>query len=368
MSFFLSYFVPLLLAGGVSALLTVVVKNFAHKKGWVAAPRPRDIHQKPVPRLGGVAIFLSFLLIVILYNIISPGRFDFFGFPYAFLGWHIDKRLFGILVAGLFLVATMVWDDIRGLRPWQKLLAQIITALIVIFFGIGINYLNNPFGLTIYLDQIKIPLTIAGVTYHFVLWADLLLIFWLVLMMNAVNFIDGIDGLASGVGGLAALVILILSLAPLVNQPATALVAAIVLGAILGFLPFNFYPAKIFLGDSGAMFLGFILAVLSFIGGGKLATVFLVAGIAIVDGILVVLGRIFARRSPILADKSHIHHRFLKAGFSPRQTVIILWFISLLFGIIALEAGPKFKVLAAGGLGALVVILAIGLTLKAKNG
>lgn len=326
-----------------SLLLTGAVRRLCLKYKILSKPRERDVHQKPTPRLGGVAIGLTILLSIIIFLIFWPGQISFI--PFQFLG--IDKHILGITGGILVLYIVGIWDDFRPLSPLTKLVAQIIAALFLVASGITVYYLSNPFGTPILLDQLKIPLfTIGTVTYNFTVWSDLFLIFWTVLIINVLNWLDGLDGLAAGVTAIAAIVLYFLSVSPDVLQTATATLALILAGASLGFLPWNFNPAKIFMGDSGSMVLGFLLAVLSVVSGGKVATAFLVLGIGIFDAIWVIARRLVYRESPFKADRGHLHHRFLKIGFSQRQTVILMYIISAFFGALALFAstpGEKFK-------------------------
>lgn len=358
---------PFLAGVVLAAIATPLLIKFAKKKGLVfPRRRARDIHTSPLPRLGGISIFLSFLIVVLVVNYFFPERFAEFHFPFKILGVSIDKRLLGILLAGVLIIAVMTYDDLKGLNPYLKLGFQILAGLVLIASGIGLIYLNNPFGNTIYLDQIKWPVEIAGTTYHFILFADLLFLVWLIVMLNAVNFIDGIDGLAAGLVAIGLLVLYFLSTK--VHQPATGLLIAILLGAVLGFLPYNFHPAKIFLGDSGAMFLGMMLATLSVISGGKLATLFLVLGIAIVDALLVVLRRIKEGKNPLTTpDQTHLHHRFLRAGVSVRGTLLSLYLLSAIFGGVALLFAGKFKFYAIGVLVVIILGLLGMLELKGKR-
>ena len=332
----MNYFLPFIATFFVCLGLTGILWRIGHKYRLLSEPRKRDVHRAPVPRIGGIGIFLSFLLIsLIVFLFFKPGLSfggkDFLGF---------DSHLLGIWLGGLFITLTMFLDDLWGLKVWQKLLAQIITTIIVIGSGVGIDFISNPLGGQINLNSVYIPLfSYAGVTYHFSLWSDLLTIIWLVGMMNIMNFVDGVDGLAGGQSVIASLTIFILSITLAISQPATAMVAIILCGAVLGFLVWNFPPAKIFMGDSGSMFLGFILGILALISGGKLATVFLVLGFPIVDGLIVTWSRIRRKKNPLTTpDKTHLHHRFLAAGFSPRQAVLALYVISAVFGLVALSS------------------------------
>lgn len=343
---FVTNVLPVAITFLVSVVLTGFVYNAAKRYGIGMPIRDRDIHTKLIPRIGGLAIFTSFFLVAIGYHLSNTGAFSDFGFPFAIFGLSIDKRLLAVLAGGLVLVVFMLIDDIKGLSASKKLLAQILVAFIVISGGIGITYLNNPFlGPTIYLNTVSYPITIAGATYHFVLFADLLAIMWLILLMNVVNFSDGIDGLAGTISAIALLVIALLSGKSPVDQPATMLLALIGLGAVLGFFVWNLPPAKIFMGDSGAMFLGYLIAVLAIIAGAKLATTLVVLALPIIDSLIVIVGRIIKGENPMThADKSHLHHRLLAAGLSVKQTVFTLSLLSVLFGVSALQNTGSGKI------------------------
>jgi UDP-GlcNAc:undecaprenyl-phosphate GlcNAc-1-phosphate transferase len=315
----------------------------------------------PTPRLGGIAMFLAFVVVVKIIWLIDPGLFALSGTNLNILWFEIDKHLFGIILSATVITVAMIWDDIRGLSSWTKLALQILAALIIIASGIGIEFIRSPFGGEIWLNQIQIPINLLGQTHYLTFWADVFTIVWLVGMMNVINFLDGVDGLAGGVSFIAAIVIFFLSVSPGINQTATALLAIILAGSILGFLPHNLPPAKIFMGDTGSMFLGFMLGVLAIISGGKVATAFLVLGLPIIDGLWVAFSRIRRGESPFKADQNHFHHRLLKAGITKQQTVFVLYFITALFGIVALFSGTREKLFAM--LWLLVVMICIAVAL-----
>lgn len=356
------YFGLFLLSLILSVALTGVVRNFALKRKLAPQLRERDTHSKPVPRIGGVAIFGAFLAVSLIYFLfINPaaviGGGQWFG---------LDKRIVSIWLASLVIVLAMLYDDLRGLSAWKKLLFQVVAALIVIAGGIGVGTLSNPFGAAINLDSIIIGVNLFGRIHHIWLWSDILAFIWLIGMMNVINFIDGIDGLAAGVSGIAAFIIFLLSLA--VSQNAVAMIAIILCGATIGFLYWNFYPAKIFMGDSGSMFLGFMLGVLPLISGGKLATAFLVLGFAIVDGLIVAGARIIRGKNPFTTpDKTHLHHRFLTAGFSVPATVLSLYAIAALFGWVALRSTTLNKIIASSVLIVVVAVLILILNQMKKR-
>jgi len=355
----MTYILPFILAFGLSLIITPQVRKFALKRGIVDQPDARKVHTKPVPRLGGIGFFLSFLIVIVAYALIAPKTLNI----YHAKIFGFDQHLLGVLLGGFVLVVVGAIDDIKTLKPWQKILGQILAALIVVGSGIGIGSLSNPFGGVISLDSLKIPFHLFGETKYIFVWADLLAIFWIVAIINVVNFLDGLDGLAAGVGTIAAIVLFILSLMATVNQPATAMLLIIFAGSLLGFLPFNFYPAKIFMGDSGSQLIGFILAVASIISGGKIATAVLVLGFPILDGIWVASRRILAGKPFWQADKEHLHHRLLGIGLNQRQVVLFLYVISIIFGTVALFSTSYQKFFAALILIGIMSVLAITLVM-----
>ncbi|MBI4185500.1 undecaprenyl/decaprenyl-phosphate alpha-N-acetylglucosaminyl 1-phosphate transferase [Candidatus Berkelbacteria bacterium] len=339
---------PFLIALLVSAALVPAVRWLALAWNVVASPGGRHIHTKPTPKLGGLAVAGSFFVIVIGYLLVAPVQLQFVS--QTILG--IDQNLFGVLLGGFILVITGVIDDKYDLSPWLKLAFQILATLCVVGFGVRIWWIANPFG---------------GLNIVIGNWTYLLVPLWLLLMINVMNWFDGLDGLSSGLSFIASIAIVFLSLTPPVNQPATALLAAIVAGAALGFLPANWHPARIFLGDSGSMFLGFMVGVFAIISGAKFATAALVLGIPIFDAVWVIARRLLTGRSPMRPDRKHLHHRFLDAGFSAQTSVLILCGLAALFGLIALVSGTEGKVTAIGWLLGIMVILGLLLLIASKR-
>ena len=326
MSLTLSLFLCFLLAFFSSLALTPLVRRLALATGTIDTPGdPRRIHRSPIPRLGGIALFLSFTLSVLVFvPSFAAGR-DFLT----------------LILAGSVILAVGVIDDRFGVGPWWKLLWQIGAAVILITSGIGISAISSPLGGVINLDSLQ--LNFAG--YGISLLADLFTIFWIVAIVNTVNFLDGLDGLATGVGGIAALIIAGLALGSRVDQPETALIALALAGAAFGFLPYNFYPARIFLADSGSMFMGFILASLAVISGSKIATAILVLGFPMLDVAWAIIRRSVRGVSPFQADRYHLHHRLLGLGLSQSSAVLLMYLLSFLFGAIALFATSGQKLI-----------------------
>lgn len=359
--------IALVLSYGLSSYLLKYAKK---KKIALADPRDRDLHTSPTPRLGGLAIVASVLITLILLASFAPDQYRNFGFPFAFLGVSIDKRLLGIIIATIILSAVMLKDDVSGVKPTYKLITQIFVALILISAGVGIAYLNNPFGLALRLDSVALPIQLGASTYRIILYADLIFIIWTVLLTNATNFIDGLDGLATSLAIISGAVITGLSLK--MSDFATATLAAIWVGAMIGFLPFNIFygkkSARMFLGDTGSQFLGLMLAVLTFISGGKLATILLVFGIVILNALYVIAKRLYRGKNPFTtADKTHLHHRFLQAGFSKTATLLIICAISAAFGFSALIFEGQTKIIMIGILAIISLLIFVALDLRIKN-
>ena len=316
------------LAFALSAGLTPLVRRYALAHGIVDAPvSERKIHTREVAYLGGVAIFAAFVIAV---AILLP----------------VTRQLGALLLGCFILVAVGVVDDIRDLSPWVKLAGQFLAAGVALAGGIGITEITNPLGGVINLDWGRTNFNLFGAQFHITPVANILSLLWMVGLANTVNFLDGLDGLACGVSGIAALVMFGLAVGPQVNQPAVALLAIILAGSALGLLPYNFFPARIFIGDSGAYFLGLTLAMLSIYSGAKLATAALVLGFPIVDALWAATRRLAKRTSPFRADRQHFHHLLLDAGMSQRQAVLTLYAVAAVFGMVALTVGSFAKLVA----------------------
>jgi UDP-GlcNAc:undecaprenyl-phosphate GlcNAc-1-phosphate transferase len=316
------------LAFALSALLTPVVRRFALAHGIVDQPgESRKIHRHAVAYLGGVAMFGAFVITVVC--LMAPTR-----------------QLVALLLGCLVLVVVGVIDDIRRLSPWTKLGCQVLAACIALAGGIGITAITNPFGGVIDLSYGRFAMSVGNWHWHIMPIANAVSIIWMVGLANTINFLDGLDGLAGGVSGIAALVMFLLAMTPLVHQPAVALLAIILAGSIFGWLPYNFYPARIFMGDSGALFLGLVLAMLAIYSGAKLATAALVLGFPIIDALWAATRRLAKRTSPFRADRQHFHHLLVDAGMSQPQAVLTLYAVAAVFGLVALKAGSKAKFVA----------------------
>ena len=370
----------ILLIGGVCAFLlayflTIGVGAFCHKMGWLDHPAARRVHTKAVPRLGGVAMFAAFVLTSLLFY--TPGSNN-----EVIIYWLL-------MAASLFLVIVNAYDDIVGLKPLPKILAQTIAVLIIlgpwdeVFHGILLFTFNNPFGREIMNPNLPwyqqptffllihpaSPATQPGISLA-AIPAVLLTWFWAAGMMNTVNWIDGMDGLATGVVGIAGLFITIISF--MLQQQSIAVLAAIFTGAVFGFLPHNWNPARIFMGDTGSMFLGLGLAVLSVMGGAKLALALMVLGVPILDVAVVIINRIRRGQSPLHYDKTHLHHRLMATGLSVKQICYMIYGLSLLFGLLALTLTGMhnahfYKFMGLGLVGITMAVLIIWIDYRQRR-
>ncbi len=298
-----------LVSGILSFILTPVAKKIAHKIGAIDVPKDdRRMHKEPIPRLGGLAVFFAFLVSVIL---IVP----------------IDLELQGILLGAVVIVVLGVIDDSVSLPAIVKLFVQIAAALIVVLHGVRIDVLSN---VNVFSNNAYLSLGV---------WSVPVTVIWIVAITNAVNLIDGLDGLSVGVCTIASISLLLIS--AIVSEFTIVVIMAALAGACIGFLPYNMNPAKIFVGDTGATFLGFILATMSIQGMFKtyailsFAAPFLVLGLPIFDTVFAICRRLLHGQSPMHADRGHIHHRLIDVGFNQKQTVLILYLISGILGISA---------------------------------
>lgn len=327
--------VSFILAAVISLLVTPLVRKLAFKVGALDIPKDnRRVHNKPMPLMGGLAIYTSFVISALIFL-------------------PLNKALISILVGGTIILISGIIDDIKELSPKGKILFQIAAAVVLILGDIKIDAVTNPFGYpgsVILLDGFSIPLTI----------------FWVVGITNTLNLIDGLDGLAAGVTTIASLAFL--CVAREFSYLSIMIVSAIIAGSCLGFLPYNFNPAKIFMGDTGALFLGFILAALSIEGVMKsVATIavivpIIILGLPIFDTTFAIFRRLLNGKSIAEADKGHLHHRLMARGYSQRKTVLILYAISATFGLIAIlvsEANSKRAVVLAMAFIVVVVLLSI---------
>jgi UDP-GlcNAc:undecaprenyl-phosphate GlcNAc-1-phosphate transferase len=293
----------------ITLFLVPLVRKRAIAAGFYDAPGERKIHRYPIPRLGGVGIWLGFMLafwLMVLFN---------WEYPHG-------SGVVGILAGGSIIFALGLIDDLYNISPYVKLAGQFLAAVVAFYLGVQVNTLDLPGSKVLVLHAFSFPVTVL----------------WLMAISNAMNFIDGVDGLAGGVTTLSALTLAFVAV--FTNQPVAALLAALLAGASMGFLVFNFYPAKIFMGDSGALFSGFTLAAIAVTGVLKTKVVvmllpILVFCVPLIDITYSTLRRLFQLKNPFIADGDHLHHKLLKAGNSQIRTVAYFYTICVAAGMLA---------------------------------
>lgn len=343
MSLWLKLLMAIAVAAVVSFLMTPPVKRFAEKVGAIDVPKDeRRVHNHPIPRMGGLAIFIGFVLSLLIFV-------------------DVSTPVLGILLGALIIVVMGAIDDIVNLNAWIKLAGQIVAAVVAIRCGIVFDAISNPnpfseqatFVLASYLP---IPLTLL----------------WIVGCTNAVNLIDGLDGLAVGVSTISSLTMLVVAL--FVAEPNVAVILAALVGACLGFIPYNFNPAKIFMGDVGSQLLGFVLSTASILGMFKLHTMItflvplLALAVPLADTTFAFFRRIIHGQSPFHADKGHFHHRLLALGLNQKQAVAVLYGVSAVLGLIAvLLAGPGALVRTVCAICAFIIALVVWLYVFWRN-
>ncbi|PFO00026.1 undecaprenyl-phosphate alpha-N-acetylglucosaminyl 1-phosphate transferase [Bacillus sp. AFS076308] len=298
-----------------SIILTPLVKKLAFKIGATDKPNQRKVHQRIMPRLGGLAIYISFLIGI---AIIQPDAKSLLPIMIPNENIHL-----AIILGSIIIILTGVLDDTKEISPKVKLAGQILASFIVVFLGdLKVEFINLPFGGQLDFGFLSIPITM----------------FWIIGITNAINLIDGLDGLAAGVSTIALFAIS--GMAYLMGNPYVMILALITAVSSLGFLVFNFHPAKIFMGDTGALFLGYLISVLSLLGFKNVTFISLVIpiiilGVPISDTFFAIIRRLVNKQPLSAPDKSHLHHCLLRLGFSHKQSVLIIYAMSLIFGLVA---------------------------------
>ena len=323
---------PFLVAALISLIATPVVRKGAIRFGFMDIPKDeRRVHKKAIPLSGGLAIFLAVLVGVLVFL-------------------PVDGEKIAFLTGAALIVATGLYDDKFAMSAKAKFAMEILAAAVLIVGGIKITFFTNPFygtNLLVNLQWLAIPITI----------------FWVVGITNTINLIDGLDGLACGISAIAS--ISLMFVAHRLNHGEMSMFAAILAGSCIGFLPFNFNPAKIFMGDTGALFLGFTLSFLSIQGVMKsvaLITVFipvLILAVPVFDTTFAMIRRKLSGKSVTQADKGHLHHRLLRHGFNQKQTVLALYSVSVIFGIIGNIVSTMHE--KNGLIAALIILAAVGI-------
>ena len=300
-------------AFAISMVATPFAKKVSEKLGAIDYPKARGMHTKPMPRLGGIAIVLGFMITVLVL--------------YRFVNDINIKHFCGFIAGAIVIVGVGIVDDSRQLPARVKLVFQIIAALLVIGAGIRINVVMWP--VTTYLQKLSAPITLI----------------WIIGITNAVNLIDGLDGLAAGVSSIASICLMVLCI--LTGTESAVVFTAALAGSCLGFLPRNFNPAEIFMGDTGATFLGYVLAVTSIMGVFKgyavlaLVVCLLSIGLPIFDTLCAMLRRAATHKPIMQADRGHLHHKLIDRGYTQKQAVLIMYGISLVLAILAIIIAIK---------------------------
>lgn len=329
----IAYIVGFLAALALALAATPLVKRFALRVGAVDAPNHRKVHTRIMPRLGGLAIYLAFMAALLIAMPLLSGEK-----PHVVLG---------LILGGTIVMLVGAFDDRFDLSPKVKLLGQIAAASVVVSFGVKVDFVTLPFGDGASMGWLSIPITI----------------FWIVGVTNAINLIDGLDGLAAGVSGIATGTIFVLAL--IMGNVTVALLSAVLLGSIIGFLFFNFHPAKIFMGDSGALFLGFSLAALSVLGFKQATLVSFVVpifilGVPLSDTFFAIVRRMLNRTPISAADKNHMHHCLLALGLSHRNSVLVIYGVAAMFALSAVLLSTVAQWVALIVIAVTLLILQIG--------
>ena len=304
-------------AFAISLGSTPIVKNLAYKIGAVDVPNDeRRVHKEPIPRLGGLAIFYGFLIALLCFA--KP----------------IDSQMRGIIIGSLIIVGVSIIDDVKQLRAIVKLSAQVLAAVVVVVHDVRITAISVPASI------------VEGGVLQLGMWSIPITIGWIIVVTNAVNLIDGLDGLAVGVSSIASFSLFFIAI--LGGEESVAIIAAALAGGCLGFLPYNFNPAKIFMGDTGSQFLGYMLSVICIQGLFKGYVIIsfivplLILGLPLFDTVFAIVRRAWNHKPIMGADRGHLHHRLLDSGFTQKETVAILYVIATVLGlsaVLVLERG-----------------------------
>lgn len=285
----------------ISLMITPIVIAISKKLNIVDKPNFRKVHTQPVSVLGGTVILFSFLIGI-------------------WISHPMEREIKPLIIGAFIMYVVGLIDDICDLKPLFKLLGQVVAASVIVFYGITIDFISFPMGPTIHFGFLSIPITII----------------WIVAITNAINLIDGLDGLASGVSIIALLTIAFIAI--LQGNIFITMICSVLIGSLLGFLFFNFHPAKIFLGDSGALMIGFIIGFVSLLGFKNITFISLffpiiILAVPFIDTLFAMIRRVKKGQHIMQADKSHLHHKLLALGYSHRQTVLLIYSIAILFSL-----------------------------------
>ncbi len=322
----------------ISFAATPIVKSFAQKVGAIDVPRDaRRVHDHPIPRMGGMAIFLGFLISVLLFV-------------------DISRPVRGILLGAVLIVACGAIDDVVSLNAWIKLAVQVAAAIVAVAHGVVIEVFRNPNIFSeneaLVLGALAVPVTVI----------------WIVGITNSVNLIDGLDGLAVGVSTIASTTMFVVAL--LVSEGNVAVILAALMGACLGFMPYNLNPAKIFMGDAGSLLLGYVLSTVSVVGMFKFYAIvtfvvpILALALPLFDTLCAIIRRLLRGQSPMHPDRGHLHHRLIDMGLSQKQAVAVLYSISAVLGLCAVVLATSGTVRICLLVVAVLAAVAVGIFIK----
>lgn len=337
---------PFLIALIISLLVTPLTVWIFNKKGWVIDPaknpHPAHIHKTPVPKGGGIPIFLAVTVSVMV--LLKP-----------------DNHLLAIGVAGLITVIVGLVDDIKSSSPYIRLGMNLLVTLIIVGSGIGIAYISNPLGGVIDLSWPRLGFDFFGGHHEIWLLADLFALLWIPSLMNAINWSSGVDGQISGVITIAAVVLGLISLnfsADITQWPVATLAFATA-GAFAGLTIYHFYPQKIMPGYSATSLAGLLLGVISILATAKVGALIIVLGIPLIDFLYILIKRIVSGKSPVWGDKNHLHHKLLAMGWGKRRVALFYWMAAVILGVAALSFEARTKLIIMIGLVLLMSVFII---------
>lgn len=317
-----SHIIPPLLSFVLTLIGIFAILKLFPRLGLLDRPHEYGLSRPPIPYSGGIIFFIVFLVATLFFV-------------------DITKPIASVILASILIVFVSFLDDRKRLPPFLRLLTQIMAGIIVVVGGVKIQMINNPLGGALFLDSFQFSF------FGQQIWilSAIAIIIWLVLMMNVMNWLDGIPGMSSGISTIAQISLFILSIDQfhVVDQSAVITISSVLAVSTLVFLFFDFYPPKLLMGDTGSMFLGFMLGVLSIIAGGKLATALLIMGFPVLDAFWVIFRRVLKGESPFKGDLSHFHHRLLKVGLTPRKALILNYLFCALFAAVALFLNSTFE-------------------------
>jgi UDP-GlcNAc:undecaprenyl-phosphate/decaprenyl-phosphate GlcNAc-1-phosphate transferase len=330
----MNYFIPFIVSCITTFFSTPLVIRFAKKYKLVDDIKkrfhPAHTHKGIIPRAGGLALFIGIGLSIVLFV-------------------PITKVTVGILLGSSVLIIVGLFDDKKDVPPYIRLITNALAALVVVFAGVGIPYITNPLsGGVLHLDTLRVTFNFIG-PHSIIIFADIFAFLWIMWTMNIVGWSAGVDGQMPGFVAISACILGLLSLRFTILDPSqihVTILAFIISGAFIGFIPWNFFPQKIMPGYGGKTLAGFLLAILGILSYGKVGTALLVLGIPMIDAVYTLIRRIGKSKSPVLADRGHLHHRLLDLGWGKRRIALFYWMVSAILGAIALTVTSQQKVYA----------------------